>query len=262
MGKAKGNSLFRRPYQAALEIFFVHSTLRCSNRRDRDMQYYGTRCLTGGLGAFLALVLTAPVAEGGTMSPSDSTSLFGEVSAFVGDFGQWNASMNNLPLEFWEMAPSSDKAEAGVVLFWFWLLEGRGGSQGDSSSAANSPPSGSGTSGDPPIGTILSGKPGDGSSSHFGKNEGDDPPGVGGSNGNSSLGSDGSSRSPSSDALFLAGSGNQPNPNGLPLPGSSSGGSGATPSASDPVPEPTTLTLLGVGGVGLLMGRWMRRRFA
>lgn len=239
------------------------------------MQFYRNRCLAGGMGAVLALVLTASMADGGTMSPSDSNSLAGELSAFMGGFGQWNASLNNLPLEFWEMAPSADKAEAEVVLFWLWMLDGKSGSQGDSSGSANSPPpSGSGNSGDPPIGAIFAGKPDDdGSSSHSGKNDpsslhsndDDDPPGIRGIHGNNSLGSDPPSpnsggHSPFGDPPLFAGSGDGRNPAGNPLSGGSSGGSGAKPFDGDPTPEPTAFTLLAVGGVGLLMGRWVRRR--
>lgn len=206
------------------------------------------RWLTGGLGTILALVVTSTVAQGGYTTPNQTGNLMGEVSSFVSDFGSWNASMNNLPEQFLASTPSSQQGGAIVLLFWLWLQEGGMGPGGNGHASSQSgsttisgsplPPS----SGNAP-GSIGAGQSGNGSFS----NGGNDPAGLGGNGASSSL----LSQLPSS-----GGSGNQFG-NAPPL-GGTGGGSGETPFAD--APEPASLTLLAIGGGGMLMGLRIRRR--
>jgi hypothetical protein len=118
------------------------------------------RGMTGVLGMVLVLLLasSAPVQAGYT-EPGQSGSLMGEVSAFLGDFGQWNAYHGGLPMQLLQMVPAAEETDAIVLLFWLWLhdpLPLPVGSMGMGQNG-NGPPSdlpgGGGTSlglGDPP----------------------------------------------------------------------------------------------------------------
>lgn len=218
-------------------------------RRDRDMQRDNVRWLTGGLATILALVVSSTVALGDYTTPNQTGNLMGEVSAFVGDFGSWNASMNNLPEQFLASTPTSQQGNAVVMLFLLWLQEGGMGSAGQGSASSHSGsttlsgaplPSPSGN----PSGSIVSGQLNGGLPS----NGGNDPPGLGGNSGSSSF----LSQLPSSSG----GSGNQLG--SIPALGGTGGGSGESP--FDATPEPASVTLLAIGGSGMLMGLWIRRR--
>lgn len=211
------------------------------------MQRNTVRWLTGGLGTILALVVSSNVVLGGYTTPNQTGNLMGEVSAFVGDFGSWNASMNNLPEQFLASTPSSQQGGAIVMLFWLWLQEGGmgpGGNGHSSSQSGSTTISGSPLPSGNPTGSIGAGQLGNGSFS----NAGNDPAGLGGNGGSSSL----LSQLPASSG----GSGNQFG--SIPPLGGTGGGSGETPFAD--APEPASLTLLAIGGSGMLMGVWMRRR--
>lgn len=188
------------------------------------------RRMAGILGLTLALLIasTTPVHAGYTQ-PGSSGSLLGEVSAFIGDFNQWNSARNGLPMQVLSMVPASEESQAVLFLFMMWLRDplGMGASTASSGNGSSSNANGpGGTGGAVPVGTFGMGQNGNNSPS---------------SNGGSSLGS------PSPQ--------NGGGTGGSPLVGG--GGGGPTP-AADPTPEPASFTLLAVGGVGLLMG-WRKR---
>lgn len=154
----------------------------------------------GGLATILAVVICSPVVQGGYTPPSRSSSLLGEVSAFVGDFGAWNASLNNRPLQFLASAPAAEQIDVFVALFWLWLQDAGTGSSANASPLLPSPKTLAGLVSPPssgaPIGSIVMGQPGEelpsllsnagnGPSSVLSNGGGGDPPPVlsnGGSN--------------------------------------------------------------------------------
>lgn len=185
------------------------------------------RWMTGVLGIVLVLLLasSAPVQAGYT-EPGQSGSLMGEVSAFMGDFSQWNAIHDGLPMKVLAMVPAADESGAILFLFWLWLHDPQG--MGGSPISAGDP--------NPfPVGSIGLGQ------------NGNDPPPTGGNNSNGNSGSSlGLNDPPPSN--------NPPSSGGDPELG---GNSGPTPGAA-PVPEPPSFTLMAVGGIGLLVG-WRLR---
>ncbi|HTU93773.1 MAG TPA: PEP-CTERM sorting domain-containing protein [Gemmataceae bacterium] len=243
-----------------------------------------SRWVTGGLATILALVVSCSAGQGGYTAPAQSNSLIGEFLAFVGDFGQWNASENNMPMQVLEMVPASDEVAAVIYLFEMWLQDSGNGSAGGTSNSSQSgstgfasnsgltssdnptnSPTGSivaGQSGDDPPSTLPSGGSGSGSllsnggsgSGSLPSNGGNDPPGIGSNGGGSSL----QNGSPSQGGGNNSGQqlGGSP-----PLGGTLGGGGDPPPVSPDQAtPEPASLTLLAVGGAGLLMGQWLRRR--
>lgn len=197
-----------------------------------------TRWLTMGFAMVLTFAFSTTVAYGDYTPPSQGGSLLGEFASFVGDFGQWNTSQNNMPMQVLQMTPASDTPEAVFLLFWLWLQDGGAGN----SSMGGASKSGQGS----PNGSIVLGQSGNGSNAFA-----NDPPGIGGKGGGSSLAN-------GSPSLGNGGSGQGV---GSPVSGvnaSGSGGSPASPFAD--APEPAGITLFAIGGIGLLMGQWVRRR--
>lgn len=253
------------------------------------------RWLMGGMATILAVVVSSPVVKGGYTPPSQSSSLLGEVFDFVGDFGAWNASLNNRPLQILASAPASEQIQVFVALFRLWLQDLGTGSAGNASTPQGSmplaglfPPPSSGAPVGAPTGSIVMGQPGkelpsllsnagNGPPPVLSNGGGGDPPTLlsnGGSDplaplpmgGNDSpaIGSNGGSSSLFSDppSPSFGGSAGQHLGSSSPL-GSSTGGSGEsplTPGAADPMPIPASFMLLAVGAAGLLVGQWMRRR--
>lgn len=214
--------------------------------------------LAGSLGTLLALVLSSPVVEGGYTPPSHSGSLLGEVSTFVGDFGQWNASLGNRPMQLLQMTPDEFKIDSAVWLFFVWMNGGSGDTQKELTQLSSlfTPPA-PGKQGDSPSGTMAWGQLKEGPP-WSASNQKDDPPGIGANNGKGSV--LGGLLTPIT-LLSPNTGGNTGQQSGTEQPSLSNGGnSGATPLAPDPAPEPASVTLLAVGGAGLLMGRWMRRK--
>jgi hypothetical protein len=166
----------------------------------------------------------------------------GEVSAFVGEFGQWNAIHNGLPMMFLSKVPSSEAGDAAFMLFWFWLHDPQGFASLNSSQ-------GGGSSGNPngtPIGTI-GGSQGGGTSD--GNSHGVLP--FGSASGGSTLGLN-------DPPVQSNGANNEADAGANQAFGGHSIGSNVSP--FDPVPEPASATLLAVGGFGLLMGWRVRSR--
>jgi hypothetical protein len=207
------------------------------------------RWLTGGLATILALVVSATVVQGGYTPPSQSGSLLDEVSAFVGDFGQWNASLNNLPMEILASTPSAEQGEVVFLLFWFWLQDS---ATGPAEKATSSSPSGSTSlaslalppsSGNPSnssLGSIVMSQLGNDPPS-FSSNNGNDPPSL--------LSNGGGVSGQQFGSIPLLGGGH-------------AGDSGTNPMSpdADPMPAPASFTLLAIGGSVLLLGLWKRRR--
>jgi len=82
------------------------------------------RWMTGSLGMALVFVIASSTPTRGDYSPpSPSSSLLGEASAFMADFGQWNAIHQDLPVQFLQTTPAADREEAVLVLFWLWLQD-------------------------------------------------------------------------------------------------------------------------------------------
>jgi hypothetical protein len=192
----------------------------------------------------------APV-QGGYTLPSQSGSLLGEAAAFVGDFSQWNAMHNELPMQFLQTAPSNNRGQAGVLLFWLWLHDswsmlGNGASLSSlgSTNLSNLPlpndPTGS------KLGLIGMDSSGNGSPLTLSNGRGDDPSNTGSilALNNPPL-QNGHHDAHEIGSLF---SGDPHRNSGSPAP------------AIDPVPEPAAITLFSVGGLGLLIGWWMRAR--
>lgn len=173
------------------------------------------------------LALSTP-AHAGYTEPGTSGSLLGEASAFMSDFGQWNSIHGGLPMKVLSMVPAAEEGNAVLFLFMMWLHDPQGFGGMSSASGSTSGSSSAGGPGTVPVGTVGAGSA---------------PLSSGGSSG-SSLGLN--------------------NPNGGS--GGSSGGSpglgGLSPQTGpgpfDPAPEPASVTLLAVGGFGLLMG-WRAR---
>lgn len=201
------------------------------------MQIGKTRWLARGVGTTLALLVATTFAHGDYSPPSQAGGILGEFAAFVGDFGQWNANQNNMPMQVLQITPTAQEPQAVLLLFWLWLQEGGAGN----GSGGNASHMGQGS----PNGSILAGQSGNGSTLGNGTS---DPPGLGGKGGGSSLLS-GSSSGSSGDSF-----------GGSPVSGVSAGGAGGSATPFADAPEPASVTLLAVGGAGLLMGRWVRRR--
>lgn len=190
--------------------------------------------LQGMIVGLLLFASSAPLQSG--YCPPQSSSLLGEISTFVADFGSWNAKNDDVPFRIWENTPEANKGETLVWLFWAWLH-----AEPLPSAFPISPPSWNNPF-DTVIGCIALGQ--------FGENPptcppdgGKDPPGLGDNDGNTW---------PPKDP---------PPPTSNDPPPQSNGSSGDPPGVPsvDPVPEPAALTLLAVGGIELLMGCWIWR---
>ncbi len=189
------------------------------------------RRMIGILGITFAfmLALSTP-AHAGYTQPGTSGSLLGEAAAFISDFSQWNNIHGGLPMKVLSMVPAADEGNAVLFLFMMWLHDPQGFGGMSSGSGSTSGSSSSGGPGTVPVGTVGAGS--------------------------APLSASGSGGSGSSLGLNNGG-GNGGSTGGSPGLGGFSPQTGAGPSV-DPAPEPASLTLLAVGGFGLLMG-WRAR---
>jgi len=216
------------------------------------------RRMSGSLGMVLALIISSSATvRGGYSPPSQASSLLGEAVAFVADFGQWNTSHDELPLQFLQMTPAHDRGEAAIVLFWLWLhdaasLLDNGASLSSLLSSTNA--SNLRTPNDPigsTVGSIGIGTTDNGSPTSLSNGGGDDKTSHTSNSGSILALNNPPMHNGDDDGQFGGGDKSSPG---------SSHPSGSTKLLIDPVPEPRGLTLLFVGGIGLLLGWWMRVR--
>jgi hypothetical protein len=216
------------------------------------------RWMTGSLGMALVFVIASSTPVRGDYSPSSPpSSLLGEASAFVADFGQWNTIHQDLPMQFLQTTAAADREEAVLVLFWLWLRDSA--SLSDSSAfrsalLSSTPPSNLPQPNDPigsTVGSIGMGTSGNGSQSSLSNGGGDDKTGSSSSSGSTLAVNDLPAHNGDSD------DGQQSRGN-KSSSGSTSHHSGSTKPLIDPVvPEPAGFMLFSAGGIGMLMGWWM-----
>jgi hypothetical protein len=171
------------------------------------MRRVAIRRMLGSLGMALVLLLTVstPV-RGDHTPPSQSGSLFGELFAFVGDFGDWNAKHGNIPLEIMEIAPADEEGAAFLLLFWLWLHDGQvppGGNGSANSPPGTNPPSSPSPPSVPhiPFGMIVPSPSGDAPTASSSNGGTSDAPASGGSAGSGS--GTGSSPLPSNGYAYV-----------------------------------------------------------
>jgi hypothetical protein len=200
------------------------------------------RWLAGLLGTVLVVVSSSAGVRGGFSQLPQASSLPSEVSAFAADFSRWNAAHSDLFLRILETTPAAERGAIGLRLFWLWLLN----PWGDAFHGV--PPSSGGLVGSltaPPIaGLSEAGAP------SFALNGGTGQSEIENSSGNV--------WSPSDPLPQYGtpnnGAGTESNLSVLPPL------SNEPPALTDPVavPEPAAITLLAVGGLGLLLVRKLR----
>lgn len=197
------------------------------------------RWMAGTLGAGLTLIaLSTPVQSGYTL-PCQASSLRDEALAFIGDFGQWNARLDNMPLLILAEAPTAIQGEVLLWLFWLWLHQPRAGLMGDTFPSSLSGP------------TVLTYSP---------------PPPVLGNPPNlpiEPIGTGQSGDGPSGNDSLSSSNGGDNTGNHLPSQGSSLDSGTPSPSEPDPgvgpMPAPAAFTLLAIGSVILLLARWLQQ---
>lgn len=190
------------------------------------MKRHILRWTLGSLVALLAFLGDGNSAKAGYVSfPTDMNTAVAEFTAFIGDFGSWNASQNNMPMMLLQSAPSSQQSQTVLLLWWWWLQDGGMNSQAAPSGPVSGSGSGTGLSypapGGNPSGGVISPFPNGGSTS------GSTSPGSGVSSGGT-----------------------------IPYTGGGTGG--GSPHVAAPAPSALTLGLTGI--VGLLLYRYARRR--
>jgi hypothetical protein len=104
--------------------FFPPLLPRCRwTERKRDVDHKplpGRKALLCLIFVFLACPASM---QAGYVPPSTVSELVSDLSQFVGDFKNWNASLNNEPLLFLGMTPEPQRGEMVLLLFAFWLEE-------------------------------------------------------------------------------------------------------------------------------------------
>jgi hypothetical protein len=89
------------------------------------MTRHTLRWAIGPLVASLALVGGVNSANAGFVAfPTDPGTLLADFTAFVNDFGSWNAQQNNMPMMLLANTPSSQQGEAIILLWWWWMQDG------------------------------------------------------------------------------------------------------------------------------------------